>query len=155
MEQAMNKAEVLRRYLVRASAGLLLVVALGQAAGLRGVLAQELPPRPPAPPAPQPVDRGEEDEKPDPPGRITCTLIDASSGAPAPGVTVLIGAYAVPTDANGNYDRDDLPPGRYTLRVAAGQGQLTAGPIELTLKSHATLVQHLHYERPAPRSRNR
>lgn len=150
----MKKTRALACRLLLALGALLVVLMLGSSFGLPGALAQDLPPRPPAPPAPVPVDRSK-DEKPDLPGRLTGTLIDARSEAPAPGVTIIIGSSSAVTDEHGNYDNPALPPGRYTLTIAAGQGRLVDGPVVVVVRSEETTVQHLRYERPLPRAGRR
>ena len=111
--------------------------------------AQDLPPRPTAlPPTAEPAERSERGA----PGRITGTVIDLRTGAPAPGITVLVGELAVASDSNGNYDRNGLVAGSYRVALAlgAGSGEAAQGPIELRLESGQTVVQHLAFRSPAP-----
>lgn len=130
----------------------------------RPALAQEPPPRPtltPVPPtatalpptataAPEP-----EPDRPEPtavpPGRITGTVIDQTTGAPAPGIAVQVGDTTVTSDGNGNYDRPGLPPGDYevALRLAPGQGTPAQGPLTVRLAAGETVVQHLFFRSPA------
>lgn len=111
--------------------------------------AQSLPERPTLTPIPQPR---EEDDKstPAPSGRITGTVIDATTGAPAPGIPVQVGDVTVTTDANGNYDRSGLPAGSYTVMLAlpAERGQSEQGPVTIALSAGATVVQHLRFRSP-------
>jgi LPXTG-motif cell wall-anchored protein len=80
-----------------------------------------------------------------PAGRITGTVIDQTTGAPAPNIVVAVGDQTVVTDANGNYDRSGLPAGEYVVALALAPEQGVAGqqPIAITLASGATTVQHL------------
>lgn len=131
--------------------------------------AQPLPPRPtPAPtataaptaeptvePTAEPEPEAESDDKREPapaPGRITGTVIDQRTGAPAPGVQVRLGDELLTTDANGNYDRNGLAPGVYevALVLAPEQGVALQGTLWLELAEGATVVQHLVFASPAP-----
>ena len=80
-------------------------------------------------------------------GRITGTVIDLTTSAPASGIAVRVGEQSVISDANGNYDRNNLEPGSYTvsLELAIGQGEPAQGPILLELEEGATAVQHLAF----------
>lgn len=84
------------------------------------------------------------------PGRITGTVIDLTTGAPAPGIAVIVGDLVVTTDANGNYDRSNLPPGSYSvaLALAGGQGTPEQGQLTIVLAAGATVVQHLAFRSP-------
>jgi hypothetical protein len=84
------------------------------------------------------------------PGRITGTVIDLTTGAPAPGIAVIVGDMTVLTDANGNYDRSDLPAGSYSvaLALASGQGTPEQGALTIALAAGATVVQHLAFRSP-------
>ncbi|NJM07316.1 carboxypeptidase regulatory-like domain-containing protein, partial [Candidatus Gracilibacteria bacterium] len=101
-----------------------------------------------------PVEEEEEAEDDRPaavlPGRITGTIIDRRSGAPAPGIRVQIGDTFVVSDGNGNYDRNGVVPGNYTVALVLGEGQGEAaqGPIEVTIASGETVVQHLAFFSP-------
>jgi len=146
------------------SGGLLL--ALGLVSGSRSAVAPVYaqPPRPtiqptatavpptPLPATPKPKDNDSDDDTPVPPGRITGTVIDLTSGAPVPGIAVMVGDVRVVSDANGNYDRNGLPPGSYTvtLVLAEGQGTPAQAPITIDLAAGATVVQHLGFRSPAP-----
>lgn len=138
-------------------AGLTLAVAVLAAAGLGlptpRARATELPPRPTLVPVPTEVPQ--DDDKNDalaPVGRITGTVIDLATGAPAPAVAVTVGGVVVQTDANGNYDLNGLPAGTYqvALSLTAEQGAAAQEPINLSLEPGAVLVQHLAYRSPAP-----
>jgi len=80
-------------------------------------------------------------------GRITGTVIDLTSGAPAPGIPVIVGDVTVTSDANGNYDRTGLPPGSYVvvLVLTEGQGTPAQDRITIELAADATVVQHLFF----------
>ncbi|WP_029214769.1 carboxypeptidase regulatory-like domain-containing protein [Kallotenue papyrolyticum] len=105
--------------------------------------ADSAPPPPPtpgdAPPAVQP-------------GRIVGTVIDLRTGAPTPGVSVAIGNLLVVTDANGNYDSADLPPGAYpvTLVLQPEQGVAAENTVVVTVPSGARIVRHLGFYSPEP-----
>jgi hypothetical protein len=109
--------------------------------------AQELPPRPvpTTAPAPEEPETPRERSTPVPLGRITGTVIDMTTGAPAPGVTVYVGGEPISSDASGNYLRDGLPAGRYTIWVPAGPGlPRPAQPLLLVeLGPGETVTQHL------------
>lgn len=78
-------------------------------------------------------------------GRITGTIIDAATGAPAAGVTVSVGGVTVTSDANGNYDKW-LPAGTYAVGLMlVGQGSDLQGPQEVEVRAGETTVQHLYF----------
>lgn len=151
-----------RRGLIAAGLALLLAtVALGGAPAR----AQELPPRPtefpaatatPQPPAatavPEPAQDGERAGGPAAPGRITGTVIDVTMGAPAPGIAVRVGDDTVLSDANGNYDRNGLAAGSYSvaLLLAPGRGESVQGEVAIDLAAGQTVVQHLAFRSPVP-----
>lgn len=89
-------------------------------------------------------------------GRITGTVINQSTGAPAPGIAVDVGGRVVYSDRHGNYERNLLPAGDYTvaLVVAPEYGIPAQDPLTLTVEEESTVVQHLFFtqtgERPAP-----
>jgi len=130
--------------------GILAVLALGAGAGT--ARAQEPPPRPTrlTPPG------GDSDPEPQPTpvplGRITGTVIELQSGAPAAGVTVHVGAMIVVTDANGNYDVPGLTAGAYEvgLNLAPGQGEAAQGSLTVQLDPGGLVVQHLAFRAPTP-----
>jgi LPXTG-motif cell wall-anchored protein len=114
------------------------------------------PPRPtltPVPPTRVPV-RDSDKSSPTavPTGRITGTVIDQTTGAPAPNIAVAVGDQTVVTDANGNYGRSGLPAGDYVVALAlpAEQGVASQAPIAVTLAADTTVVQHLAFRSPAP-----
>jgi hypothetical protein len=113
--------------------------------------AQGLPPRPELTPVPQP-DTGGDDDNDDAPalGRITGTVIDLTTGAPAPGVQVVVGDTTVTTDANGNYDRNGLAEDSYqvSLNLDPARGTPAQGPQTVSLAAGATVVQHLAFRSP-------
>lgn len=82
-----------------------------------------------------------------PSGRITGTVIDLSTGAPAAQIAVTVGDQTVYSDNNGNYSRANLPAGSYVvaLALAPGQGTPAQGPITVALGAGATVVQHLAF----------
>jgi LPXTG-motif cell wall-anchored protein len=148
------------RMLVAVAMGVLL---LGMAAGLGqaatpSALAQPLPPRPTlAPPTstPQQEHGGSKSRKTptaSPTGRITGTVIDLTTGAPAPGISVMVGDQAVISDANGNYTRDGLAAGSYmvSLALTASQGTPAQEPIMVEVPDGATVVQHLFFRSRPP-----
>lgn len=83
-------------------------------------------------------------------GRLTGTIIDATTGAPAPGITLDINGTLVTSDANGNYDTW-LPQGTYTvnLRLASEQGTPLQGPQAVEVRAEDTTIQHLYFSSPA------
>lgn len=129
---------MLPRVLVRRLCDIALAIALlaGTLAIAAPARAQELPPRP----APVVTTESNRDRVPAT-GRITGTVIDRATGAPAPGVTVTVGAVALTTDENGNYGLDGLVAGRYGVSVTAPEGESTT----VMLDEAATVVQHLSF----------
>jgi hypothetical protein len=79
-------------------------------------------------------------------GRLTGTIIDTATGAPAPGVTVTVGGVQVTSDANGNYDTW-LPVGSYTVGLVLSglQGSDILGPQSVEVRSADTTVQHMYF----------
>ncbi|HEU4326966.1 MAG TPA: hypothetical protein VFS21_27750 [Roseiflexaceae bacterium] len=102
-----------------------------------------LPPRVAATPDPT--------TSPAPSGRITGTVIELSSGAPAEGIAVRVGDSIVRTDSAGNYQRAGLPQGVYEVALALepGQGQQAQEALRLALGPGETVVQHLSFTRAA------
>lgn len=80
-------------------------------------------------------------------GRITGTVIDRTTSAPAPGIPVAVGEVVVTTDENGNYDRNGLPAGSYrvALQLPPSRGEPAQGPITIPLSAGATVIQHLAF----------
>jgi hypothetical protein len=112
------------------------------------------PPRPTLTPMPPTSVQHSDHSSPTtvPAGRISGTVIDQTTGAPAPNIAVIVGDQKVMTDANGNYDRNGLPAGSYSvaLALAAEQGQPGQAAIVVTLAAGATVVQHLVFHSPTP-----
>lgn len=109
-------------------------------------------PTPQPSPAPAPRQpRGSPEEQPPNSGRITGTVTDLSSGAPAPGVRVRIGEATVSSDASGNYGLQGLAPGTYLVELSleAGQGDPEQPPLLLALAPGEVLEQHLMFRSPA------
>lgn len=131
-----------------ASVVLCTALVLFHASPARNAAAQ--PARPTIPPTatPRPTSnaaQGNSDTTPIPAGRITGTVIDESTGAPAPNIRVEVGDTTVQSDANGNYDRQPLAAGRYRVALAGGQGTPSQDPIDIELAAGATVVQHLFF----------
>jgi hypothetical protein len=145
----------------------MLLVVVGLVAGARPALAQEPPPRPTLTPTQTPTSTPLPVQTPTalpvqtptsapsaptplPAGRIVGTVINRTTNAPAPGITVAVGDVTVTTDANGNYERAGLPAGSYVvaLVLTAAQGTPEQGPITLELAQGATAVQHLAFRSP-------
>lgn len=133
-------------------AGLLLVFGQGATPASAQPQLQQRPTLTPAPPTPTRRPAGDGDPTPAAAGRITGTVIDLTSGAPAPGIAVQVGEVVVATDANGNYGRDGLPAGSYrvALVLAGGQGAPEQGALLVELAAGATVVQHLAFRSPQP-----
>jgi hypothetical protein len=135
--------------------GLCLVISgLSFRLGIAPAHAQGQPPRPTLTPVPPTPVRHSDDSSPTevPAGRITGTVINETTGAPAPNIAVTVGDQTVLTDANGNYDRIGLPAGDYIVALALAPEQGVAGqqPIVVILASGATIVQHLVFRSPLP-----
>jgi hypothetical protein len=141
--------------------GGLSLVAAGLGSSLGSAPQAQAQPRPTLTPAPSATPVGlptrtpsprDDDEQPAPTGRITGTVIDLTTGAPAPGIAVLVGDATTTSDANGNYDRAGLAPGRYVVALAlrAEQGTPAQEPIAIDLGAGATIVQHLSFHSPLP-----
>jgi hypothetical protein len=84
-------------------------------------------------------------------GRITGTIIDLTSGAPMPGITVDLGGLQVTSDANGNYDHW-LPSGSYlvALMLAPDRGTPAQAPQMVEMQPDKTVVLHLSFRSPPP-----
>lgn len=80
-------------------------------------------------------------------GHITGTIIDLTTGAPTPGMTVNIGGVLVTSDANGNYDHW-LPVGSYgvSLVVSPNQGTSAQGVQKVQLTKDNPVVLHLGFQ---------
>jgi hypothetical protein len=133
---------------VRVLVGAAIAVAV-LAAGDASVQAQPLPPRPPtAVPLPTRAPQsGGDHSTTEATGRITGTVIDGTTGAPAPGIAVVVGDVSVKTDQNGNYDRNGLTSGTYLIRLdlQPSQGTPEQGLLQVDLANGATVVQHLAF----------
>lgn len=107
-------------------------------------------PRPPLEPT-APAEGGLPAPTPVPYGRVTGTIIDLRTGAPAPGKLVVIGDSTVISDANGNYDRW-VVSGFYNLhlRLRDGEGQVTQPPQQIAVGNGDTVVVHLFFTSEAP-----
>ncbi|MCX7789653.1 MAG: hypothetical protein N2378_03355 [Chloroflexaceae bacterium] len=107
-------------------------------------------PRPPLEPT-APAEGGLPAPTPVPYGRVTGTIIDLRTGAPAPGKLVVIGDSTVVSDANGNYDRW-VVSGSYNLnlRLRDGEGQVAQPPQEIVVGNGDTVVVHLFFTSEAP-----
>jgi LPXTG-motif cell wall-anchored protein len=141
--------------LLMVAGALALLVGLGGTAKGSGIaVAQSLPERPTLTPAPPSQGGGSDDnDEGEAPGRITGTVIDLASGAPAPGVEVLVGDTTVTTDANGNYDRNGLAAGTYvvSMRAPSGRGDPAQAPVSVELAAGETEIVHLAFgARPTP-----
>lgn len=136
-------------------AGLLLLPGSGASVASAQPLPQQRPTLTPVPPTPTRKPAGDSNPTPAATGRITGTVIDLASGAPAPGIAVQVGDALVTTDANGNYDRSGLPAGSYrvALVLAAGQGAPEQAAATVALAAGATVVQHLSFRSPQPAAR--
>lgn len=84
-------------------------------------------------------------------GRVTGTVIDARTSAPAPNILVVVGETLLATDANGNYDHW-APVGIYPLRLQLrpGEGDPAQGVLEVAITAQGTTVQHLYFTSQAP-----
>ena len=84
-------------------------------------------------------------------GRITGTVIDIRTGAPAPGKHVVVGTFAVTSDGNGNYDLW-LDPGKYlvSLSLSTGEGTAAQAPTLATVWGNDVVVVHLFFTSLAP-----
>lgn len=109
-------------------------------------------PRPPVPTAtPKPGTGGDSQPSSAEPGRITGTVIDATTGAPVSGVTVIVGDQVVVTDQYGNYERW-VTPGAYNvaLVLAPERGTPDAAVQTVQVTPRETTVLHLNFHSPAP-----
>ncbi|NTU84779.1 MAG: carboxypeptidase-like regulatory domain-containing protein [Chloroflexales bacterium] len=133
-------------------AALPLLLGLALTTGSQPVRAQDPPPRPPLAPTAEPA--GDSDPKPTPvpAGRITGTVIELGSGAPAPGIIVRVGDAVLTTDTHGNYDASGIATGTYmvALQLTSEQGVAAQEPLALDLAPGAVLVQHLAFRAPTP-----
>ncbi|NJM06143.1 carboxypeptidase regulatory-like domain-containing protein [Candidatus Gracilibacteria bacterium] len=86
------------------------------------------------------------------PGRLTGTVIDLRTSAPAPNVAVRVGDWVFVTDQNGNYDAQPIPSGYYLvgLQLASGQGDAAQGEAEYAVGAGDTVVVHLFFYSALP-----
>jgi hypothetical protein len=146
--------------LVGLAAFTLMLAALATTGGAAGSAhAQEPPPRPtltPVPPTAVPTARPQQRERDRPTatapsGRITGTVIDLATGAPASGVQVRVGELVVTTDRNGNYDAAGLAAGAYAVALVLPDSLAAAQePITMQLADGQTIIQHLAFRPVAP-----
>lgn len=122
------------------------------AAAMGAAQAPQPSPRPTLEPTPD-VIPNDDDDGPAPVlfGRITGTVIDTRTGAPAPNKLVLIGETPVVTDGSGNYDHW-ARPGAYTvgLRLSSGEGVASKGMQAVNVSPDSTTVLHLFFASHAP-----
>ena len=98
----------------------------------------ELPTTPPPPPTATPM-----------PGRVTGTVIDLTTGAPAPMMRVQIGDVLTYTDSNGNYDvRLKTGVYRAELILVANQGTSGQPAQEIEVGPGDTVILHLFFYSP-------
>jgi hypothetical protein len=151
----------------RSSVGVILIIGglclllasqlLDRGPALASAAAPAQPPRPTlTPQSPPPTATPERPDQTEPTttsgGRITGTVIDLTTGAPAPGIAVVVGDVTVISDANGNYDRSGLAAGSYVvaLKLNPGQGTAAQDAITVELGDGATVVQHLSFRSAPP-----
>lgn len=86
-----------------------------------------------------------------PMGRITGTIIDLRTNAPAPNKLVIVGDSLVISDGNGNYERR-VESGFYTvaLQLRSGEGRATQGPQEIAVGAGDSVTVHLFFSSPEP-----
>lgn len=84
-------------------------------------------------------------------GRVTGTVIDLRTNAPAPNILVMVGDSLVISDGNGNYDRW-VVSGYYNLglQLTSEQGKPIQGVQEIAVGAGDTVVVHLFFTSPAP-----
>lgn len=123
-----------------------LVIALGINLAMVATPASAGPMLQPSPRPPLPEDRGGSDPTPVPPGAITGTVIDLTTGAPASGVNVNVEGVIVTTDSNGNYERNNLPVGTYTVNLELdGRGVPAQRALQIEVGGGDRVVVHLFF----------
>lgn len=134
----------------------LITLSLGAAVGPAPEPAAAMPALQPSPRPtliPTPDFRGDDYDYPDPPamGRITGTVIDLRTGAPAPGLKVRVGEAEVVSDENGNYDIW-VEAGQYPVVLALAETEgIAAQDITMaTVWGDDVVVVHLYYLSPVP-----
>ncbi len=85
------------------------------------------------------------------PGHITGTVIDSVSGAPVPGMPVMVGDLVLFSDQNGNYDTW-LAAGTYIVNVAPApeQGTVVDEARIVDVQPDTVTIQHLRVALPSP-----
>lgn len=79
-------------------------------------------------------------------GRVIGTVIDETTGAPAPSVWVSVGGIIRATDANGNYERGAMWAGTYQVGIVLADGRLSPAPfILVVVPPDTTVTQHLFF----------
>ncbi len=123
-----------------------LIIALGINLAMIATPATAGPMLQPSPRPPLPEDRDRPDPTPVPPGAITGTVIDLTTGAPASGVDVNIEGVIVTTDSNGNYERNNLPVGVYTVNLElGGRGVPAQRALQIEVGAGDRVVVHLFF----------
>lgn len=104
----------------------------------------------PRPTIPQ-VDTSPSTPTPVPMGRVTGTIIDLRTHAPASNIAVRIGDTVVYSDANGNYDRW-VESGFYilALQLTDEQGSPAQAPLTIAVGPGDTVIAHLFFTSPSP-----
>jgi len=84
---------------------------------------------------------------PIPAARITGTIIDQYTGKPASGIFVRVGSEVVVSDEYGNYERNELAAGVYSIELLldSGQGVMLQQPELVTVVGSTTIERHLFY----------
>lgn len=82
-----------------------------------------------------------------PEARITGTIIDQYTGVPVEGVPVRVGSDIVVSDTYGNYERNNLAAGIYSveLLIDAQEGLSLQEPALVTVVGNTTVIRHLSY----------
>jgi len=111
----------------------------------------QLTPTPTPPPPVVETDVPEREPTAVPMGRVTGTVIDLRTNAPAANKLVAIGDFMVLSDASGNYDRW-VESGYYRLDLELGGGEGAVGQPaqEIAVGPGDTVVVHLFFTSPAP-----
>jgi len=132
-----------------------IALALGMAMAPTAIPASAMPalqpsPRPTLVPTPEYVP-DDHDDAPALFGRVTGTVIDSRTGAPAADKLVLVNDTLVLSDGSGNYDHW-LAAGSYSvgLQLRSGEGVAAQGMLPVEVQSDGTTVQHLFFSSPAP-----
>jgi len=133
-----------------------IALALSMAVAPTAIPASAMPalqpsPRPTLVPTPEYVPDNDDDDAPALFGRVTGTVIDSRTGAPAADKLVLVNDSLVLSDDSGNYDHW-LAAGSYSvgLQLRSGEGVAAQGMLPVEVQSDGTTVQHLFFSSPAP-----